>query len=211
MEREGRSEKFESVWNGYLDTLFLRTLEDLEARSARSQLDSYSALGIAGLLRKLLLDEQRLADAVNRERRVKWQITLRPVHWDDTPPLGFQGDPRDLLNIQGECLDPDIPCGETSPVTVPRASFLRYVVARDGHGNQMTVREYIKYVAHVEGAVHIERRLDNEFQRALFEFGLALNSGGGPGEWSQQYLLRALGRVVSKSLQPLAEAVREGA
>ena len=57
------------------DELFVRTLADLRRRLERGRQDEYEAMGIAGLLRKLLIDGQSLVDQVNRDRRLK--ITYR--------------------------------------------------------------------------------------------------------------------------------------
>jgi hypothetical protein len=73
------------------ETLFLRTLDDLEAR-IRPGIDEYEVLLIAGLLRKLLLDDPPLIDQVNRERklRLRFVINARPPVWQlagSEPPV----------------------------------------------------------------------------------------------------------------------------
>jgi hypothetical protein len=52
-----------------IDRLFVYTLRDLEQRAAAT--DEYTVLMSAALLRKLLLDEGRLMDQVNRSYRLK--------------------------------------------------------------------------------------------------------------------------------------------
>ena len=52
------------------DELFLETLSDLESRCEPGRTE-YDVLGIAGLLRKLLIDAQPLVDQVNRDRHLR--------------------------------------------------------------------------------------------------------------------------------------------
>jgi hypothetical protein len=54
--------------------LFVKTLDDVTARLKAS--DPYEILLIAGLLRKLLLDEHPLIDQVNRVHRIKLEFRV---------------------------------------------------------------------------------------------------------------------------------------
>src|SRR5581483_10274611 len=54
------------------ETLFLRTLEDLEARADVQ--DPYEILGCSALLRKPLLDSYPLVDQVNAKRKVRLEF-----------------------------------------------------------------------------------------------------------------------------------------
>ena len=61
-------------------TLFLKTVEDLERRLLER--DPYEILLIAGLIRKLFLDDHPLVDRVNSEHRVrKWSS----IWWTSSP------------------------------------------------------------------------------------------------------------------------------
>jgi len=78
--------------------LFLATLDDLASRASAGR-STYDVLQIAGLLRKLLLDDTRLVDAVNRSRRVKYRFRAN----ERQPP----GDPSLVFWSIQDGLDPD--------------------------------------------------------------------------------------------------------
>src|SRR4029453_5180017 len=71
---------------GERDQLFLLTLSDLEARCS-AETHEYDVMGIALLLRKLLLDADCLVDQGNRERRLKirYVINDRPMPTEPIP------------------------------------------------------------------------------------------------------------------------------
>ena len=52
------------------DEPFLETLDEIDGRLQFNQ-SAYNLLMVAGLLRKLLLDDNPLVDQVNRSRRLK--------------------------------------------------------------------------------------------------------------------------------------------
>ena len=56
------------------DVLFLKTLEEIEARIR--QQDPYEILACSALLRKLLIDENPLIHQVNRDRRHKFRFKI---------------------------------------------------------------------------------------------------------------------------------------
>ena len=59
------------------DWLFLYTLHDLERRTAAT--DEYEVLISPALLRKLLLDKERLMDQVNRGHRLDLRFRISAV------------------------------------------------------------------------------------------------------------------------------------
>lgn len=72
-----------------VDQLFIHTLRDLERRTAAT--DEYEVLLSAALLRKLLLDQERLMDQVNRRYSLDLRFRISDVSpfeqkiWDSTP------------------------------------------------------------------------------------------------------------------------------
>jgi hypothetical protein len=86
------------------DQLFLRTLEDLDRRTAVA--DEYEALLAAGLLRKLLLDETPVVHQVNRYRRerirfrINGETPLERIMLQDNPVFwaieGYSGHPVEV-------------------------------------------------------------------------------------------------------------------
>ena len=103
------------------NTLFLKTLEDIEFRLAQS--DPYEILLIAGLLRKLFLDEHPLVDQVNRTHRAK-------IKFEVTAPLNKpdKGDKNSLCSVQ-DGLDPDTAAPGKKRLFLSRDQFFQIVVA----------------------------------------------------------------------------------
>lgn len=91
----------ESNERRYAESLFLRTLDELEQRAKSN--DSHDILEIAKFLRELLLDESRLTDKINRyyqlpiiytvmNRKQKGRATSRIPMW--TSQDGLDPDTR---------------------------------------------------------------------------------------------------------------------
>lgn len=132
------------------DVLFLRTLEDLQRRVTSKNRDEYEVMTVATLLRKLLLDSGRLADQVNRDRRLK--IRLRTMLW--------------ASRTNPDVPEPELP-GAGPPgffggsKTVTLDEFLgRSAAWMDPH--EISVKDVVVYVAHVKGSVHAGRAAEPE-------------------------------------------------
>ena len=131
--------------------LFRRTMDDLDARTTAT--DEYEALMAAGLLRKLLMDQKPLMDQVNRTIRMKVRFpingvspyeaqvfSLGPVYWSLEDGIDTQTNQ---------------PPGLQAPMEATRDQLLaRRVLFIQGH--DVTVRDLIDWLAHIEGAVHPE-------------------------------------------------------
>ncbi len=180
------------------DDLFLNTLKDLEARSAAA--DEYEVLLSAGLLRKLLMDGTPLVDVINQVHRLKVRfpinaespyehtvLQMRPVYWS-----------------LEDGIDPgtDAPPGLQAPVEASRDQLLRRRVMRV-KGHDVTVRDLIDQLAHVEGAVHIGNPQDKRAE-VLKEVSRTIYIGGLPAGVRQ---MRSIARVVARGLIPLRDAV----
>lgn len=125
-----------------IDELFLFTLEDLEERAALGS-GEYSALNMAWLLRKLLLDDPPLVHAVNRHRRHK----LRFCVTDLTPDPDIDGW---ALN---DVFHPDGKWPDHATVDLTWDQFLARTVLV-AHGEHVSVHDLIDFLAHNYGAVH---------------------------------------------------------
>jgi len=178
------------------DQLFIRSLEDLENR-LKSQ-DEYEILMIAGLLRKLLLDESPLIDQVNRRRRQKIKFTV-----NDYPV------PSEEKNLMFWSVE-DVFYPKTGslfykPIEVTKAQLLsRTVMIYDSHS--ISVRELIKHVAHIQGAVHSGMPKTNK-EEAMKKLAEMFGIGGLPAGLR---LLCVICRVIIEGLEPLKEQIMTG-
>ena len=174
------------------DTLFVRTMEDLETRCKSN--DVYEILMIAGLLRKLLLDGSPLVDLVNRKRKQKIHFIAN----NRSVPV------PDFWSIE-DGFDPDT-AARCVPLEVTKNELLSRPVLK--HGNEIfTVRELILHIAHVGGAIHSGTPKTNK-DKILKELGETMFIGGLPAGLRT---MRAIGRVVVKGLERLKLQILSGA
>ena len=180
------------------DQLFLRTLGDLDRRTTVA--DEYEALLAAGLLRKLLLDEAPLVHQVNRYRRepilfrINGETLLERTIFEDDPVFWAIGD----------AIDPDaFPApGMSAPMDATLKEFLARTVML-ARGQRLSVRDLIKQVAHIDGAVHkgkptkAREELLDEMSRFMFFRDLP----------STVHHVQLIGRIVVRALTPLREAI----
>lgn len=176
------------------ETLFLRTLADIENRLGES--DPYEILLIAGLVRKLFLDDFPLVDQVNRSHREKltFEVTV-PVNM----PVG-ESLPT-FWTVQ-DGLDPDTAPPFKKRHSCTRNQFFQTVVTVI-NSHTYTVRDVVLFEANVVGAVHAgaPKTIKDE---ALKQVDGSI-SVGGYGSALRQLL--AIARVVLKALAPLRNAV----
>jgi hypothetical protein len=178
------------------NTLFLKTLEDIESRL--TQTDPYEILLIAGLLRKLFLDDHPLVDQVNRTHRIKLEFQ---VAVSINKPE--EGDKNSLWSVQ-DGLDPDTAPPGKNRQLLSRDQFFQTVVAMI-YGPSFTVRDVIQFEANVAGAVHAGApKTDKE--KALDAVGNSIGVGGYAPTLRQ---LLAIARVSLKALAPLKAAASE--
>lgn len=177
------------------DRLFLATLDDLAARAAAGR-STYDVMHIAALVRKLLLDDTRLVDTVNRSRRVQIRFHANERQPPDMPGLVF-------WSIQ-DGLDPDTaaPLRHNNPRDLTRDQFLA-VTIMVVRGERLTVADVVRYLANIAGAVHLGTPTTAK-QMALASAASAVQIGGHPPETRS---LLSVARVVTKALEPLRRAV----
>ncbi len=173
--------------------LFMKTLEDIEARL--NQNDPYDILLIAGLLRKLFLDDNPLVDQINRAHRIKLQFEVTASF--NKPE---DGDKNSVWSMQ-DGLDPETAAPGKKRLSLSRDQFLQAVVAMV-HGTSYSVRDVVQYEANVAGAVHAGSA-KTEKEKALQALG-QLSLGGYQPALRQ---LLAIARVTLKALAPLRSAV----
>jgi hypothetical protein len=150
------------------DELFLCTLEDLEIklgglewveRADRRQ--EYGLVAAAALLRKLLLDGDRLVDLVNRARRIKLRYRIQGWPFMSGSSLaGYRvavrrrGLPAGLPIVTPDA-SPEV-AELLAPRELAREEFLATPVVK-WNGVPVTAGGLIRYVANVGGGVHIGR------------------------------------------------------
>lgn len=172
--------------------LFIKTLEDIKNRL--SSQDAYEILMIAGLLRKLLLDDYPLIDQVNEKGRfkIKFIINGRQIN-----PLMREAV---FWSIQ-DGFDPET-AYSAAPIEVDRGKMLKTMVMKSS-GNWFTVFDLIKFLCNVEGSIHSGKpKKDKEF--VLQQIGKELQVGGiNPVVRS----IMSIARVTLKGLEPLKKEV----
>ena len=175
------------------DTLFLKTLEDLERKSTSN--DVYEIFMSSALLRKLLLDENPLIHQVNKNRRLKITFIINDRPLENLPGLV-------LWSVQ-DGFDPET-AHSSNPQEVPLDKMLKAPVMII-QGQVISTQDLIKFLSHVEGAVHAGNP-SNKKEEVLHEAEKFLTIGGMPGGVRS---LLAINRVVLKALKPLRDAIEK--
>lgn len=171
--------------------LFLDTLADLRHRSS-ADAKEYDLVQAAGLLRRLLVDGQRLIDQVNREHRMRLAFVV------NTPPERSAGA---TLWARADGLDPETSYRQV-PTTLDLAGFLREeVIMTEGH--LVTLREAILYLSHVEGGVHAGRPTGPK-EEALHRLA---SDRVFNGYTLASRTIAAAARITSRALDPMRTAV----
>jgi hypothetical protein len=177
--------------------LFVETVADVRRRSqdpgARGR---YELLGIAPLLRKLLIDARPLLNTV-RAARPDVSTDFRIRQWSAPDDSRYDADLPYLLRLGG----PELVGGPEDPV-LPKLKH--FIGARVGlvQGRPLTVREVVKYYANVEGGVHFGVP-EEDAQRVLSQMApLLLGRSTGQIE-----ILAHLGTIVVDALTPLCELI----
>ena len=177
--------------------LFVETVADVRRRSqdpgARSR---YELLGIAPLLRKLLIDARPLLNTV-RAARPDVPMDFRIRQWSAPDDGRGDADLPHLFRLGG----PELVGGPGEPA-LPKLKH--FIGARVGmvQGRPLTVSEVVKYYANVEGGVHFGVPKD-ETDHVLSEVApLLLGHSNGQIE-----ILAHLGTIVVDALTPLCNSI----
>ncbi len=177
-----------------VESLFLSTLRDLEARIADP--DEYNVLGSSALIRKLLIDDFPLVDQVNRQYRLKIVFEIS----ESNPSIPGVPEPT-VWSVQ-DGLDPETSRPGKSRKIVNRDQLLATVLAVV-NGKSYSLREIVLFEANVMGGVHAGSPKE-EKEKVLQALNSTLAIGGYRASLRQ---LQAIGRVVLKGLEPLRVAV----
>lgn len=177
--------------------LFVETVSDVRRRSedpgSRSR---YELLGIAPLLRKLFLDGSALVDTVRTARR--------------EVPIEFRINPWSGPDGRGDGLPYAIRLGDSklvgSPPGLELSSVEDFTCTRVGlvDGANLTVRQVVRYYAHVEGGVHFGIPKEDGQQTINQMAPVLLGNTTGQIE-----ILGHLGQVVVEALTPLCDSILE--
>lgn len=177
--------------------LFVETVDDVRRRSQDPGVRGrYELLGIAPLLRKLLIDARPLLNTV-RAARPDVSTDFRIRQWSAPDDSRYDADLPYLLRLGG----PELVGRPEDPV-LPKLKH--FIGARVGlvQGRPLTVREVVKYYANVEGGVHFGVP-EEDAQRVLSQMApLLLRRSTGQIE-----ILAHLGTIVVEALTPLCESI----
>ncbi|WP_146060520.1 hypothetical protein [Amycolatopsis sp. CA-128772] len=175
--------------------LFIHTLQDLEERTQST--DEYTILMSAALLRKLLFDELRLIDQVNRTHKLKIRFRINGV----SPIEQFNYDNPPVFYIIEDAFDPDSPF-TFSPYDATLDQFANRRIMYS-NANWITVRDAVNYFANIAGAVH-HGPAKNVRQHALDAAAAFYGHQELPGALHQ---MKLIGRLTIEGLDPLRKAV----
>lgn len=177
--------------------LFVETVADVRRRSQDpGRRGRYELLGIAPLLRKLLIDARPLLNIV-RAARPDVSTDFRIRQWSPPDDSCYDADLPYLLRLGG----PELVGGPEDPV-LPKLKH--FIGARVGlvQGRPLTVREVVKYYSNVEGGIHFGVP-EEDAQRVLHQMApLLLGRSTGQIE-----ILAHLGTIVVDALTPLCESI----
>lgn len=191
MARELNSQIMLAEW------LFVETVADIRCRSqdpcAR---DRYELLGIAPLIRKLLLDNPGLLNTV-RSARLDVPTNFRIKQWK-APEEAQEGVALSYwLRLGG----PELVGGSDDPATTKLKQFVGAIVG-EVDGQALTVREIVRYYAHVEGGVHFG--VPKEPEQLVLSKMAPLILGRPTG---QIEILAHIGAIVVDALTPLCNSI----
>lgn len=177
----------------HLEHLFIRTLEDLE-KHIKSH-DDYELQKVAGILRKLLLDESPLVDLVNRNYRIKYSFHVTAP--DKRPGKGI------IFSCILDGIYPDTRAEIAASEHISRDKLLAYEVICI-KGKPYTVRDIILHESNVMGAVHASKPKKEE-DIHIYTLNIFFPIIGGHRVSLSQ--LKGIGKVVLKGLDPIRQAI----
>ncbi|MFC1918844.1 hypothetical protein ACFLWW_02580 [Chloroflexota bacterium] len=175
------------------EQLFIRTIQDLDEKLRST--DEYEKLMIAGLLRKLLLDDSPLVNQVNRHIRLRIRFTVNDCEL-------FTSETGLVLHSVAGILYPD-PRLNNNPIEVTVAKLLTTPIIMYGD-NTLTIKDIIKHGANVQGAIHLGMATE-EKDKALKELADLVSIQGLPIVFN---LLHEIGMIVRVGLEPLVLAAK---
>ena len=179
------------------EELFIHTLDDLEDR-VRGPLPEYRVLGIAGLLRKLLIDDSPLVDQVNRHQRQRLTFVVSDSRQYEEL-VKSMGAP---FMTAEDGIDPEGAPPGFGRLELNRSQFLKHR-AMLTQNEEISVADLIQHGANVAGAVHLSNPRKPTHME-ISKWADQFSPGGYPAGTRS---LQAIGRVVLRTLEPLRAAV----
>jgi hypothetical protein len=179
------------------EELFIHTLDDLEDR-VRGPLPEYRVLGIAGLLRKLLIDDSPLVDQVNRHHRQRLMFVVSDSrHYEElVKSMGA------TFMTAEDGIDPEGAPPGFGRLELNRSQFLSHR-AMLTQKEEISVADLIQHGANVGGAIHLSDPR-KPAHKEISKWAAQFSPGGYPAGTRS---LQAIGRVVLRTLEPLRAAV----
>lgn len=177
--------------------LFVETVDDLRHRSQDpASRTRYELLGIAPLLRKLLLDGAPLLETVRAARpEVPVEFHIRP--WTGSEDkLAASGLER-YLGLGDAAL-----IGDLGDPGVTDLEELKTTVVGIAQGEHLTFRGVVRYYAHVEGGVHFGTAKDPG-ERTLSSMAPILLGHS----TAQIQTLAHLGQIAADALEPMRRSI----
>lgn len=177
--------------------LLVETVADVQRRSEDPGTRSrYELLGIAPLLRKLLIDGRPLLNTV-RTARPEVPTEFRIRQWSASEDREHGQDLSYVLQLGG----PEL-VGGPGDRALPKLKHFIGACVGMVQGRPLTVREVVKYYANVEGGVHFGVP-EQDAQRVLSQMApLLLGRSTGQIE-----ILAHLGKIVVDALTPLRDSI----
>lgn len=177
--------------------LFVETILDVQRRSQDpSTRERYELLGIAPLLRKLLLDGRCLVDTVRTVRR-EIPTNFRINQWTAPEEAQVVKPLQYFLRLGG----PELVGGQDEPALSTLRQFAGATVG-EANGKALTVKDVVLYYAHVEGGVHFGVPKEHA-EHVLSEMApLLLGHSNGQIE-----VLAHSGAIVVDALTPLLNSI----
>jgi hypothetical protein len=169
------------------EDLFLFTVADLKARLTNP--DIYNSIRVCGLLRQLLLDKTTLLSLANRAYKQKVVFEVSKSMHPPTIPSLFMS-----------FIIPD----KDDAKAVSLSSFLSLKVIFINFDNY-TIAEVIQVVAHTLGGIHSYSKDEKQKKLKVLDQALHLLPVGSKPNLC--YLIKEIGTVVVKALQPLESLI----
>jgi hypothetical protein len=175
------------------EILFIKTLEDIEKKMASQ--DAYEIFMIAGLLRKLLVDDFPLVNQINRVKKLKitFLINARKIN-DILKSATFYS--------MEDGFDPNTShMAETKEVNMDEmlSAHIMFI-----NGEAISVRDLIKFISNVQGSIHAGQP-KNSKENMLVEVQKYFSIGGLPAGIRT---LLSVSRVVLRGLDPLRMIIK---
>jgi hypothetical protein len=188
---------------------FCETVDDIKSR-LHMQLAAtvYRLLGLAPLLRKLLLDDFPLVHQANRVHGLPIRFRAHPIREDhELPPQPLMPPGAEYYGtFHSDFVDPALGYeGPDWPVhTLPLDRWFKHVSA-PVLGERVTVRQMILQAANVEGGVHAGCPT-TAIEKAVMDVGVGLADS--PTEALPYHTLRGIAGVTVRGLDQLYDACR---